>query len=105
MRRKARIRRKVRGTDARPRICVFRSNKHMYVQVISDESGRTMASVSTTKGAKAPGVEGAKALGSELAEKCKALSIQAAVFDRNGYEYHGRVRAVADSVREAGIRL
>ena len=100
------MRDKVRGTDAKPRLCIFRSNKHMYVQVISDESGRTLAAAATIKGP-GPGVDAdkAKALGSEIAGRCKGLGIEAVVFDRNGYRYHGRVKALADGAREAGLKF
>ncbi|MFQ5352088.1 MAG: 50S ribosomal protein L18 [Candidatus Binatia bacterium] len=104
-RRHARVRRKLSGTDARPRLCVFRSNRYLYVQVISDESGRTLAAVSTQK-EKGPSltVGTAQVLGRQIAEKCKSLSIESLLFDRNGYKFHGRVKAIAESVREAGIR-
>jgi large subunit ribosomal protein L18 len=104
--RRSRVRKKVRGTDARPRLSVFRSNKHLYVQVISDQSGRTLAAVTTLTGASS-GVtaEKAKRLGSEIAEKCKAIGIGQVVFDRAGYRYHGRIKALADAAREAGLRI
>jgi len=105
-RRKARVRDKVLGTDAKPRLCVFRSNKYMYVQVISDESGRTLACAATLKGAGANvNAAKAKALGGEIADKCKGLGIEAVVFDRNGFRYHGRVRALAEAAREAGLKF
>ena len=89
-----------------PRLSVFRSNKHLYAQLISDESGRTLASVSSLKGGNAGiTVDKAKALGSELAEKCKGLGVQKLVFDRAGYRYHGRIKALADAVRESGLKL
>lgn len=108
-RRKVRVRKKVRGTDQRPRICVFRSNKHIYAQVISDADGKTLASVSTlseglaeqVKGNK--GVDAAKQVGAALAKVCKEKNITSVVFDRNGFIYHGRVKAVADGAREAGL--
>ncbi len=104
-RRRVRTRKKVRGSDRRPRICVYRSNAQLYIQVVSDESGRTIAAASTLKVEGGRGVDAAKALGEEIADKCKALSIDHVVFDRNGYTYHGRVKAVADAVREAGISV
>lgn len=105
-RRRRRIRRQIVGTDVVPRVSVFRSNKHMYVQLISDESGRTLATVTSLKGASAGvTVDKAKQLGAELAGKCKALGIERLVFDRGGYRFHGRVKAVADAVREAGLAL
>ncbi|RMD81823.1 MAG: 50S ribosomal protein L18 [Candidatus Dadabacteria bacterium] len=106
LRRKRRIRRKVRGTDERPRLSVFRSNKYLYVQVISDQSGRTLAAASTLKSG-GPGVtiEKARALGAEIAAKCKALGIERVVFDRGGYRYHGRVKALAEAAREGGLEF
>ncbi len=105
-RRRRRIRRQIAGTDVVPRVSVFRSNKHLYVQLISDESGRTLATVTSSKGSGAGvTVDKAKQLGTELAEKCKALGIERLVFDRGGYRFHGRVKAVADAVREAGLAL
>ncbi len=104
-RRRVRVRRDVVGTDARPRLSVFRSNKYLYLQLVSDESGRTVAAVSTLKGGSGANLEAAKALGSQMAEKCKSLSINEVVFDRNGYQYHGRIKAIADAVRESGIKL
>lgn len=108
-RRKIRVRKKVRGTDARPRVCVFRSNKHIYAQVISDAAGKTLAAVSTLsegvadQSNKISGVEAAKQVGVALAKVCKEKSITSVVFDRNGFLYHGRVKAVADGAREGGL--
>ena len=108
-RRQERVRKKVLGTDARPRVCVFRSNKHIYAQVISDNQGKTLASVSTlsealAEGAKqTKGVETAKQVGLALAKVCKEKNITKVVFDRNGFLYHGRVKAVADGAREGGL--
>jgi large subunit ribosomal protein L18 len=104
IRRRKRIRKKVRGTDVKPRLSVFRSNRQLYVQVISDQSGRTLAAASTMKGAGAGvTVDKAKGVGTEIAEKCKAQGISSVVFDRNGFRYHGRIQALADAVREAGL--
>ena len=109
--RKERVRKKVLGTDARPRVCVFRSNKHIYAQVISDDRGVTLASASTVAGAlaetveKRKGVEAAKQLGLALAKLCKAKNITRVVFDRNGFLFHGRVKAVADGAREGGLEF
>lgn len=110
-RRQARVRKKVRGTDARPRVCVFRSHKHIYAQVISDDRGMVLAAMSTLSGDlvkiadKSKGVEVAKQVGLALAKICKEKSIARVVFDRNGFLFHGRVKAVADGVREGGIEL
>lgn len=108
-RRQKRVRKKVWGTDARPRVCVFRSLKHTYVQVISDESRVTLLSVSTvSKGLrqslkKTKGVAAAKQVGLLLAQACKDKNITRAVFDRNGFLYHGRVKALAEGAREGGL--
>ena len=110
-RRQERVRKRVVGTDARPRICVFRSNKHIYAQVVSDDQGKTLASVSTLskdlagslKGTK--GVATAKQVGLALAKACKAKNIVQVVFDRNGFLYHGRVKAIADGAREGGLEF
>jgi large subunit ribosomal protein L18 len=104
--RRARVRKKVRGTEARPRLSVFRSNKYLYAQVISDETGRTIAAATTLKtGGAGVTVEKAKRLGAEIAEKCKALGVGEVVFDRAGYRYHGRIKALAEAAREAGLRI
>ena len=111
IRRKQRVRKNVRGTDERPRVCVFRSNKHIYAQVISDEQGATLVSASTLEAgvkdsAKASkGVDVAKRLGLVLAQKCKDKSIGKVIFDRNGFHFHGRVKAVADGAREGGLEF
>lgn len=108
-RRQRRVRKDVRGTDARPRLCVYRSLKHIYVQVISDESGNTLVSVSTLSKAlrgslkKANGVEAAKQIGLKVAQACKEKNIAAVVFDRNGFLHHGRVKAIAEGAREGGL--
>ena len=108
-RRHLRVRKKVRGTAARPRLAVFRSNKHIYAQVIDDVAGRTLASASTmekrpTGGATAT-VDAAKAVGERLGERAKAAGIESVVFDRGGFKYHGRVAAVADGARDAGLEF
>lgn len=102
--RHSRVRKKVRGTEGRPRLSVYRSNRYLYVQVISDESGRTLAAASTMEAGKG-NVGAAQQLGRDIAERCKALSISEVVFDRGGYKYHGRVRAIADAAREAGLKF
>ena len=108
-RRKLRIRKKVEGTPERPRLSVFRSSKHIYAQVIDDVSGKTLAHASTLskdlKGALDEGnkVEAAKKVGVLIAQICKSKQIDKVVFDRNGYLYHGRVSALAQAAREAGL--
>jgi len=109
--RQARVRRKLRGTTARPRLCVFRSEKHIYVQVICDETRNTLLAASTmlpqVRGRlkKTANVEAAKAVGQEIGKLCLEKGITSAVFDRNGFLYHGRVQAVADGAREAGLKI
>jgi large subunit ribosomal protein L18 len=104
--RKRTVRQKISGTDARPRVTVFRSNRYLYVQVISDESGRTLVAGSTLGRTTGGTTVGAAAeLGKQIADKCKEQSITEVVFDRNGYKYHGRVKALADAAREAGLKF
>jgi large subunit ribosomal protein L18 len=111
IRRKERVRKNIIGSDLRPRVCVFRSNKHIYAQVISDESGATLVSASSLSagGAGAPkerkGVEAAKQIGLALAQKCKEKNITAVVFDRNGFLFHGQIKALADGAREGGLQF
>ncbi len=105
---KQRVRKTVHGTTARPRLSVYRSNSGMYVQLIDDESGRTLVSASSLKEKAAngiPKIEQAKKVGQAIAEKAKAAGIEKVVFDRNGYLYHGRVKALADAAREAGLNF
>jgi len=102
-----RIRRKVRGTTARPRLAVYRSLNHIYAQLIDDEKAQTVASASTTEkalGVKSGGnVEAAKKIGQTIAERALAVGISSVVFDRGGYLYHGRVKALTDAARAAGL--
>ncbi|MCC7174957.1 MAG: 50S ribosomal protein L18 [Bryobacterales bacterium] len=103
-----RLRRKVHGTAERPRLCVFRSLKHIYAQVIDDAAGRTLAAASSdAAGGKASGgnLAGAKAVGRVIAERAQAIGVKKVVFDRGGYLYHGRVKALADAAREAGLEF
>ncbi len=105
-RRHARIRRKVAGTAERPRLAVFRSAKHIYAQLIDDEAGKTLASASTiADGAEGAKKDAAKRIGGLLAERAKAAGIENAVFDRGGFRYHGRVAAIADAVRDGGLKV
>jgi large subunit ribosomal protein L18 len=105
LRRRRRVRAKVRGTAERPRISVFRSNRGINAQLIDDEAGRTLAAVAwTEEGLKGlPRMEQATRAGQVLAERAKEAGIQRAVFDRGGYRYHGRVKALAESAREGGL--
>ncbi len=109
-RRKVRIRKKISGTAQRPRLVVFRSNMHMYAQIVDDESGTTLVGTSTlTMGKGGEKVHcnkaGAELVGKEIARLAKERSIVGVVFDRNGYLYHGRIKAVADGAREAGLEF
>jgi large subunit ribosomal protein L18 len=105
LKRRRRVRAKVRGTAERPRISVFRSNRGVFAQLIDDDAGRTLAAVNWTesdlRGLKP--LEQANKAGQLLAERAKAAGIDAAVFDRGGYQYHGRVKALAEGAREGGL--
>jgi large subunit ribosomal protein L18 len=106
---KYRIRKKISGTSAKPRLSVFRSNAEIYAQIIDDISGVTLASASSKDKAiaaqKVTKVEQSKLVGSAVAEKAKALGLSTVIFDRNGYIYHGRVKAVAEGAREGGLQF
>jgi large subunit ribosomal protein L18 len=111
---KFRIRKRVLGTETRPRLTVFRSVAHIYVQVVDDTSGRTIASASSVepavkgaleKSARGSNVAGAQAIGRTIAQRPKDKGVTRVVFDRNGFLYHGRVKAVAESAREAGLEF
>ncbi len=106
MRRKMRIRKNIAGTAERPRLSVFRSTNHTYAQLIDDETGTTLVAASTHKldlDGHSGNIEAAKAVGAALAEAAKAKNVSSCVFDRNGYRYHGRVKALADAAREGGL--
>src|SRR6266853_6206366 len=107
--RHARVRARVVGSAARPRLCVFRSLAHSYVQAVDDVEGRTVATASTLelRAAKAAtgNVEAAKKVGTLIAERLKEKGLEKVVFDRGGYLYHGRVKAVADAARAAGLKF
>ncbi len=105
LRRRRRVRAKIRGTAERPRISVFRSNRGIFAQLIDDDSGRTLASVNWTE-SELRGLgrmEQATRAGALLAERARAAGVETAVFDRGGYQYHGRVKALADGAREGGL--
>ncbi len=104
-RRRRRIRKKVRGTSERPRLTVFRSNKHIYAQVVDDDTGKTLAHAGSQSSSDGNKSDAAKRVGAAIASACQANGIGAVVFDRNGYIYHGRVQALADAAREAGLRF
>ncbi len=111
LRRSQHVRSKITGTAERPRLSVFRSSKHIYAQLIDDLSGQTLAAASSnTKDAKkaAPyggNVKAAKAVGKKLADAAKEKGIKSAAFDRGHYRYHGRIKALADAAREAGLKF
>jgi len=103
-----RIRKKLKGTTARPRLAIFRSVAHIYAQVIDDNKGVTIVAASSTEkgGVRAGGnVEAAKLIGRKVAERAIEQGVKAVVFDRGGYQYHGRVKALADAAREAGLEF
>ena len=109
-RRKVRIRKKIQGTTARPRLVVYRSNLHIYAQLVDDTAGKTLAATSTlslkkTEAAAHCNIAGATLVGKEIARLAREKSITRVVFDRNGYLYHGRVKALADGAREGGLEF
>jgi large subunit ribosomal protein L18 len=105
------VRTKVSGTTERPRLCVYRSLDHIYAQVIDDGTGKTLVSASSVDGETKKNLKGggniaaAKVIGKAVAERAKAAGVQKVVFDRGGYKYHGRVKALADAAREAGLQF
>lgn len=105
LRRHGRVRRHVVGTGQRPRLAVFRSNRHIYAQLIDDRAARTLASASDGEATDGDKTERAKATGKLLAERAKQAGIEHAVFDRGGRLYHGRVAALAEGAREGGLRI
>ena len=110
LRRHRRVRKKVHGTAARPRLAVFRSNKHLVAQVIDDDAGLTLAAASTTEAdQRAAGsggsVDAASRIGTLIAERAKAAGVHKVVFDRGGFIYHGRIAALAAAAREAGLEF
>jgi len=106
-----RIRKKISGTTQRPRLCVYRSVNHIYAQIVDDSAGKTLAAASTVEktvsgGAKATGnVAAAKTVGKAIADRARAKGIETVVFDRGGYIYHGRIKALAEAAREAGLKF
>ena len=110
LRRKKRIRKKVSGTTERPRLSIFRTAKHIYAQVIDDSAGATLAAASTLSKDVRDDIggnktEAAKAVGAAIAKACSDRGIAKVVFDRNGFIYHGRIKALADAAREAGLNF
>jgi large subunit ribosomal protein L18 len=103
---KWRVRKKVSGTSEKPRLSVFRSNTGIYVQLIDDIAGKTLASASSTElGLKSLNIENSKQVGSSIAKKAAEMGLSTCVFDRSGYLYHGNVKALADAAREAGLNF
>jgi large subunit ribosomal protein L18 len=107
LKRRRRVRAKVRGTAARPRVSVFRSNRGIFAQLVDDDAGRTLAAVAWTEAdlRTLKAMEQAKRAGELLAERARAAGVETAVFDRGGYQYHGRVKALAEGAREGGLKL
>ena len=109
VKRHRRVRKRVSGTTARPRLAVFRSNRHIYAQVIDDTTGRTLAAASTAEPELRSGatgtVDAAKAVGQLVGERAKVAGVTAVVFDRGGFRYHGRVAALCDGARAAGLEV
>jgi large subunit ribosomal protein L18 len=107
LRRRRRVRAKVRGTAERPRVSVFRSNRGIFAQLVDDDAGRTLAAVSWTEAdlKTLKPMDQARRAGELLAERAKAAGVERAVFDRGGYQYHGRVKALAEGARESGLTL
>lgn len=103
LRRHKRVRAKIFGTAQRPRLCVFKSNQHIYAQLIDDEKGKTLAAASDLEIKKS--AEKTKEVGKLIAEKAKVKKIEKVVFDRGGYKYHGRVKALAEGAREGGLNF
>ncbi len=102
---KAKIRTKIKGTDSRPRLTVFRSNKFIYAQIIDDTTGKTIAQASDVKVTKGTKTERATLVGKMIAEACTPLKVSKVVFDRNGFKYTGRIKLVADAARTAGLQF
>jgi large subunit ribosomal protein L18 len=111
IRRHRRVRKKVSGTTQRPRLCVFRSNMHIYAQVIDDSASRTLVAASTVEPELQASLAGktkterARVVGAAIAERARAAGIERVVFDRGGFRYHGRIQALADAAREGGLKF
>lgn len=111
-RRHLRLRQKIKGTEARPRLCVNRTHNHIYAQLIDDVAGKTVASASTVQKDVSAQIEGgkgsvaaARVVGSLIAERAKAQGVESVVFDRNGVQYHGAIKELAEAAREAGLQF
>ncbi len=106
-RRRRGIRKRVQGTPEQPRLCVFRSSKHLYAQVVDDLAGRTIVAASTVQEKTDKGCtnESAKLIGQRIAERAKAAGIERVAFDRNGFRFHGRIKTLAEAAREGGLKF
>jgi large subunit ribosomal protein L18 len=102
---KKRIRAKVSGTSSCPRLSIFRSLENMYIQIIDDENGKTLLSANLKEASAKNNIEGAKKIGKLIADKCKKAYIGTIVFDRSGYKYHGKVKAIAEEARKNGLKF
>ena len=112
LRRKKRVRKKIRGLSERPRLCIFKSAKHIYAQIIDDTSGRTLVATSSLSKdcsekiqGKGGNKEGAKLVGADMAQRAIKMGIKKVVFDRNGFLYHGRIKALSEAAREQGLEF
>lgn len=100
------IRNKIVGTSERPRLSVFKSNKALYAQLVDDAKGHTLASANSIElGSKANNIDNSKQVGAKLAERAKAAGVDSVLFDRSGYQYHGKIKALADGAREGGLKF
>lgn len=100
-----RIRSKISGDESRPRLCVFRSNNHIYAQIINDDTAKTLCSASDLGASKGKKLESAKKIGIDIANKAKSLNIKSIVFDRGGFQFKGRIAALANAARESGLEF
>jgi len=112
LRRKKRVRKRITGTPEKPRLCVFKSGKHIYAQLIDDTNGKTLSEASTLSkslvnkaGGKSGNIEGAALVGTEIADRALKKGIDSVVFDRNGFLYHGRLKALSEAAREHGLKF
>ncbi len=105
LKKKLRVRKKIYGTEERPRLCIYKSLRYLTAQIVNDTDGKTLFSMSTRDLKKTNNVESAKALGSEFGKKAIDQKVKAVVFDRNGFLFHGRIKAFADAAREAGLKF
>lgn len=104
-RRHFRVRKKISGTETRPRLSIYRSNKHIYVQLVDDVNGHTLAAARSHEAVKGANTKAAEAVGKLIAERALAIGINEVVFDRSGYLYHGRIKALAEAARTAGLKF